>query len=266
MQTRRIFLTLTACIAAMTSLASAQGLPSVITMQTGLQFEGQHVLVPGVSETLSDLNPLGTNNVLMIDDGLRFNFVNARRVINQVPSDRVDSEFRVWQKESARTIGGANSLISTTPFDDYGHRILTVSGKNGPLSYVQGITKITPRYIVVDALVGNSGVPTRSWEMSLGMNMISPDIIRTVLRSQINQPDNPDEHLAIVDFFIQAQQFDRANDELRLIQQRFPELREEIDNSRQIVRQQNARQVLREIRLQMESGSDAAGEALGREF
>ncbi len=231
-----------------------KGIPHVISMESGLLFDGTHFSTPAVSESLPEIMEYGTRNIIVVDEGLRWVFVNLDRIRNTAPSARVETDYQIWQRVHPTSMRGAGVQRGATAFNDLGHRLLKVKDSSGrPFSYVQGITKINPRYVVVDTLTGSSS-PPRSFNMAIGRSTVSPDVIRSLLRSQITKPDSPQEHREIVDFFVQAQLYDQANDELRLLQQQFPDLREDFDEDRRKVRQQFASQVIREIRFQIEAG------------
>ena len=257
-------------LVAFSPLAAAQrnGIPHVIQMESGLEFDGEHVPILKIGEKLADVVPfdqMRPSNILLIDEGLRQVFVNQGRVRNTAESNRVESEFDVWQMVHPTKARGAGTLISSTPFNDLGHRILTTRVAGHVHQYVQGITKITPRYVVVDTLRGNSS-PNRSFEMSIGLNNVSPNVLHAILRSQITDPDQPQEHLAIVDFFVQAGEFGKASDELRLLKQKFPAMADQFEGDRSYLRQQEAAQVMRELRKQVSAGQVVLAKQWATEF
>ena len=102
--------------------------------------------------------------------------------------------------------------------------------------------------------------------MKIGTGTVPADVLRSVLRAQIRDNENPAEYLKIADFFLQAEQFNLAIEELRLIQNLFPDLKEQLDDNRKLIRQAYAKQILREIRLRMDSGQNRLATDFAKAF
>lgn len=234
----------------------AQG-RQVVTMQSGLQHEGLLVTVPEISEQLGDMNFEG-KPVLMIVDGLTRTFVNVARVSRLAASGRSDSEIEIWQRTYDGKPGAA-PFLGATPFTLKGHRVLTVNSTRGPAQYVQGITKLHPRYVEVESLSGGTVLSPREWAMSLAIGTVPSNVIRSVMENEIIDPNRITAWLEIVEFFVRAERYQEADDELLRIKLKFPQQAALIDEKRTLVRQEFAKQQLREILLQLESGqSDLA--------
>ncbi len=186
-------------------------------------------------------------------------------MLNIGDSTRNEIELPVFQRPFPGG-AGVGSILNVGPFNEHGHRELTIALSGiPPVTYVQGITKVTPRYCEVQTLVGTKTIP-KQWDMKIGTGTVPPDVLRSVLRAQIRDPENPAEYRKIADFFLEARQFNRALEELRFILQVFPDLKEQIDDDRELIRQAYAQQILREVRLRLDSGQTELGISFARAF
>ncbi len=226
----------------------------VITMRSTLQYVGKINNVAAISEQVSDTNPTAVKQIVFIDDGLTRTFVNRQRIGGTVAdSERNEFSKDIWQRVYNGP-PGASAFAGSTPFTDDGHRILSVRNKFGVSQFVQGITKITPRYVELDALVGGASASARSWHMSMAIGTVPSNVLRRVLENAIEDRARLTPFLGIVDFFIQAGRYQDADDQLRRIQILFPDQKERVEENRVRVRQEFAKQQLREIKLMLESG------------
>ena len=226
----------------------------VITMKSTLQYPGNIVNVSAISEQVGGALPTKIKPIVFIDDGLMRTFINRQRIGGPVV-DRVFNEFSkdIWQRVYKGPPGAA-AFAGATPFDEHGHRILSTRNAKGLSHAVQGITKISPRHVEVGALAEGFSGASRSWDMSLAIGTVPSDILQSVLENSIEDRQRVTSHLAIVDFFVQAGRFQDADDQLRRIQTMFPKERERVEENRVRVRQEFAKQQLREIKLMLESG------------
>jgi pimeloyl-ACP methyl ester carboxylesterase len=231
-----------------------QGLPQVLTMNSGLQFEGELASVPAIVEGSSVFAEYDSQQIVRINDGMRFVFVSKNRAANIGGSSRNEIEIPIFQRPfpGGQGMGG---LVGLGPFNEKGHRelVIKIPGIDDPVTYVQGITKITPRYCEVRTLVGADIIP-KQWTMKIGTGTVPIRVLRSLLRTQIGDSENSSEYLKVAEFFLQAQQFNQAIEELRFIQKRFPDLQERLNDDRTLIRQAYAKQVLREVRLRLDAG------------
>lgn len=225
----------------------------VITMKSGLQYIGKIVNVAAISEKVGDTNPTAVKRIVFVDDGLTRTFFNRQRIAQIANSERTEFSKDVWQRVYNGP-PGASAFVGATAFSDEGHRILSVRNKFGLAQFVQGITKITPRHVELEALVGGASASARSWNMNLAIGMVPSPVLRSVLENSIEDRERLTPFLGIVDFFIQAGRFQDADDQLRRIQILFPDEKDRVEENRVRVRQEFAKQQLREIKLMLESG------------
>lgn len=245
------------CIALLLNVTDvrAQGEPKVVTMQSGAQYEG---LVGSVSEMYNGNavpDPFEAKPIVVINDGLRRVFVRDTRVQGGLgDSNRNEVQLDVFQRVSNSSVGFGGTILRIGPFDKNGHRILTMRDPRGRIqTIVQGITSVTPRLCEVKTLVGTP----RQWSMRIGTGTVPTSLLIPLLRRQIKDPADLTGHQKIADFLIQAGYYQLASDELRLILQRFPDderLKQDIERTRQLLKQQAARQILSEARLRLGSG------------
>ncbi len=250
----------TACAA---SVGRGQGAPEVITLLSGLQLEGERF---STSNVFGPPNPNGVTPIQVIDDGLRRIFINQDSIARIGPSERRESEFEIPQKVYPGSSDGYGNLLLVGPFDVNGHRRIRVNDGTGIFDFVQGITLITPRWCQLETLSNPDGDRMRVWTMRVATSSIPDNVLRTLLRRLIVDGDNPESHLQIVDFYLQAERYRDAMDELSLILRKFPDQAERIKENRKIVRQAHARQYLRQIRDRISAGQPKLAMAMIQAF
>ena len=237
-----------------TNLPTAQAQQVVVTTKNGLQHEGELFSIEKYSTGYSQLSPFGSGNlIVVVDDGLRRVFVGQDAIANaNGESQRNEIEFDIRQKEYNGSEGTAAQLISLGEFNEFGHREFYIRDpKNVRRRFVQGITKITPRYCIVNVLT--SGDNLKQWRMAIDTKTIDPEILRGLLLRQAD-PSNVNDLFDIADFFRQTRNFDRASQELLLIQSKFPEEKERVEEERIELKQLQGRQILSDIETRLDLG------------
>jgi len=199
----------------------------VVTTTKGLQHEGERFTIEQYSVGYKALSPYGAGNlVVVIDDGLRRVFIGQNSVANaNGESQRNEIEFDIVQKE--------------------------YNGSEGTNRYVQGITKITPRYCIVNVLTSGSNL--KQWRMSVATSMIDPQILRDILIRRAD-PNNVNDLFDIADFFRQTKNYEMARKELLLIKNRFPEEKDRVEEERIELLQIEGRQILADIDKRLKLG------------
>ena len=233
----------------------AQGRNFVVTTESGLEYDGKVINIEEISVERGDTGSRAVKPVVVINDGLKRVFLNQYSLLpNIVDSQRNEKELEIWQRTYEGARKGAAPFLFAEPFNDNGHRILTVRTPEGPAQYIQGITKLNPRYVKVQSLSGGTNLAAKGWEMSLAIGTIPTSVLRGVLENEIVDPNQVTAWLDIPDFLMQAGRYRDAKDELLRIAERFPEQRPQIEAKRLIVLQEEAKQQLREIELAFEAG------------
>ena len=236
----------------------------VVTTKKNLQYEGE--LFPIEKYSAGPVVParFGAGNlIVVIDDGLRRVFVGQNSVDNaDGESQRNEIEFDIPQKEYNGSVGTNSQLVKLGQFNKFGHRDFFIrDAKNNRRRYVQGITKITPRYCIVNVLT--SGKDLKQWRMSVATNMIDPKILRDILIRQAD-PNNVNDLFDIADFFRQTQNYEMARKELLLIKTRFPEEKERVEEERIELLQIEGRQFLADIDKRLKLGQTRLAAAFAK--
>ncbi len=242
-------------IACLASPAFAQK----IRLKDGRILEGKTLAITGVAD-----NPIQSSGgggetkstpILLIDDDLRRVFVpklSLASVISQAPQPMVRIDLSKWQNvaRSGGTIGSVGPSIKIDPFDKFGRRIYEMRTRDGPLSIVQGITELTPRYAKVEGLRGQPRPIV--WDMRLATSSIPKDVLAKILANAISK-DDPQEWMQIVSFYLQAELYGYAQRELEQLIRRFPEkknLQAEVKRLRQFW----AQRLLKDLELRRAAG------------
>ncbi len=243
-----------AIVAWMAVIVSPLG-AEVVTLKNGMQYEGR---VGKIGSLGSDpLQPSGatgqmpTRTIVLIDDDLRRIFVSSWQVQSAVGQPTPVERIRIDQRTaiSARRVAAVGPILRTTPWDEFGRRIISMNTADGPIHVVQGITEITPTYTRVEGLQAKQSYV---WDMRIATSSIPRDILSSVLMRQIDAED-ADERLRIVRLYIQAERYEDAKRELEQVIEDFPDL---ADLQKQVVafQQMSARRLIREIELRRSAG------------
>lgn len=243
------------------SAAAQSGIPVYVTMKSSHRFDGVLEATAGFSTKIEVASGSASYR---IDNGLRRVYVNKRNVTDAepVPQGFTEIEFEIWQDgNNGRSLPGIMNF--TEGFNEFGHRRISVSLPRKPAgrTYVQGISRINPRYIELSSL--RKEKDKSALTMSIGQGAVPPEVIRTLLHNQIARSDSPIEYEEIFLYFQQAQQYPEALKELDLIERRFPDRKEQVKRNRQLIRQDQARQVIREMNTRVRNGQFELAKELG---
>jgi dienelactone hydrolase len=247
--------------------APAQG--QVLQLKDGRVIKGVVARTSSVVENPNkpggQAGEIATKPILVVDDELRRIFICAQRVnniIEQAPEQLVT--IKPWQHpaEGAARLIAVGPAINITPFDEYGRRIYEMQSADGPISVVQGITELTPRYTKLSSLHG----PQRAvaWEASMATSSLPPDVIAKVMAKAIPQ-DNWQARIQAVRWYQQAGRFPEARRELERIIEEFPD-QEGLKAQVGELRQRGASQLLDELELRQSAGQHKLVGALLESF
>lgn len=228
-----------------------------VTMRSGMQFEGVAVEISGIAENplkpMDAAGPVAVKKIVMIDDDLRRVFVPQRQIAAVAPSEtgsreRITIEQRVAR--DGRRVASVGVILRTTSWDEWGRRILTMSGgKQGRIDLIQGITEITPVYTKVEGLMGAGSL---ALDMRIRTSTLPRETLSRILLRHIDVK-NPDDRLKIVRLYIQSERYKDAREELERVLKDFPELTE-LESQVKSLYQLNARRLIREIELRRDAG------------
>lgn len=196
---------------------------------------------------------IATRPILVVDDELRRIFICAQRVANiieQAPEQLLT--IKPWQHpaEGAARLVAVGPAINITSFDEFGRRVYEMQAADGPLSVVQGITEMTPRYTKLSSLHG----PQRAvaWESSMATSSLPSEVIAKVMAKALPQNDWK-ARLQAVRWYSQAGRFPEARRELEKIIEEFPD-QKGLESEVGRLRQSGARQLLKELELRRTAG------------
>lgn len=200
----------------------------------------------GISRKLvvvdADPNP---QNIILVDNGWQKYYVPRRQIPdadvdkNQSPSRPEAFVFDLLKSNQQRVIASVGSVVDVTPFDEFGHRTLTLAGPKGNLPVIQGISRIEPDHVVLEGL---------NYNMAMGMSLkaLPTDVLKKMLHRKID-PQEAAPRFALVRFYSQAEMFGDAFAELDKITQDFPDQKGRADLVRAELTDYFGREVLREL-------------------
>ncbi len=239
-----------------------------VELLDGRILDGRFARLPGVA-----IDPVEAANrpsapgepILMCDDELARTMVSKRQVrgVEEAVVDPGMERIRIPQRvpDGGRVVAGVGSILSVTPFDEYGRRVLTLSTASGKLDVVQGITEITPRWTRVQGLQTEKPLQL---DMRMATTSIPRDVLERVIAKQVD-PGNADERLRVVRLLMQADRFDDAREALDGVLKDFPELAD-LAEERKTLGRLAARQLLHEIMARAKVGQDGLVRALLESF
>jgi len=224
-----------------------------LVMQSG--FRVQQGTVRTFASLTLDAPPPAGNNVIfsfwMLDDGMRRYWIGNR----QVADKNLDVELSQFEKFDLKqkrqggsvTVESVGPFLSTTPFNEFGHRQVTLIGpKQKPLTWIQGITQLRPQSCTVTGL-------NHEWEFSIATSSLRKEELAPLLRRCINL-EKAEDRFAVVRFYQQAGMYELALEELQTVANDLPELKSRCDEFALEARQLLARRLLQELRHRREAG------------
>ena len=191
-------------------------------LKNGLILTGTALTVPGLNNATAhrNLDPNNPANTFwMVDDGVRRYFVSRRQVADQIDNDELARtvSYEVDRETRSRTTGpsavGAFAMVE--PFDQYGRRTVKLRTSRGIVPIVQEITELRPDRAKVESL-------THVWEFHVDTDSLPLDVIQGVIE-QASDRNDPAERRGAVLFFIQAEMYPAAEQELSRMAEEFPE-------------------------------------------
>lgn len=236
-----------------------------VTLNNGLQYEGIAFSTDSLAGGQSSYKEFGIFNIRGIADGLRTVFISKNSIDAIGVSSRNEIEIPIFQRtiQSGERFPGIKFI---GPFNLKGHREFIVPWSPDDLVFTQGITKIHPRFCELKILTGSDNPQNLQWVMYIGTGTVPTPVLRSVLRNEIRNPNSPSDYLRIAELFLQADRYQDAKDEIEFIKQKFPELQDRLNDDLNRIRQVEARQVLREVRLRQGAGQHFTSHSLAKVF
>jgi len=250
------------------ALAAPWAAADRVELSDGRVLEGRFVMLPGVALDpaieAARGNPAGTP-ILMCDDELTRTMVSKRRVVRVEASEpgpgleRIDIPQRV--PENGRRVTAVGGIVETTPFDEFGRRVIGLATGSGRVDLVQGITRITPRWTSVEGIATEHPVLL---DMRVATSSIPRDVLRRVIDQHIDRT-NADQRLRVVRLLLQADRYDDARQELDAVLAAFPDLAS-LSAERKGLAQLAAAKLLDEILMRSRAGQDRLAMQLLTDF
>ena len=207
----------------------------------------------GKQQRVNDKVVIQTFPIVMVTDDLRRYFVADGQILKvdreRDPTLKGQEYFQLEHKRSgSQAVNTLGSVLEVTPWDEHGRRRIVLKGTSKNLPVMQGITLLTPEFVKLEAL-------NYQWETALPITSIPREALSAILHKKI-EPDinNPDKHLAIVRFYIQAGFYREARQELDGIGSRFKDLAKRVEEVRTSLAQAEGRQLLDELKLRQNAG------------
>jgi hypothetical protein len=245
--------------------------------QQTLILDNGFAIGPGLLSVKPSLNQRGSAEsnefgaapkIAVIDDGLRWTHVSTKRSDRQ--PEETQAPFKIQLKNNRDQVcrndaiieGGLGSAFSATPFDPFGRRIYMF--QTPAKQIVQGITEISPQYVRIQALEGNTIQTSVTWDMRVGLSAIPPLQLRDVLMRNADT-NRAQDWLDIVSVYMGAQRYIEARDMLVRAIGRFPEL----ETSRGLVKQLDqllANQMFDAVVIAQNAGQHSIAERMLRGF
>ncbi|NDC62754.1 MAG: peptidase [Planctomycetia bacterium] len=245
-------------LAVATAALPATATADRVELADGRVLEGRFVLLPGVAvdpaaQAAQD-RTAGTP-VLMCDDELTRTMVSKRQVVKaeQGPAGTGLEQIPIPQRvpENGRRVASVGGILETTPFDEFGRRILSLSTASGRVDVVQGITRITPRWTSVEGILTEQPLLL---DMRIATSSIPREVIRRVIDQHVDR-GSADNRLRIVRLYLQAERYDDARQELDEVLRDFPDLAD-LAAERKGLAELAAARLLDEILLRGRAGQD----------
>lgn len=191
--------------------------------------------------------------IWLIDDGLRRIYLHGKGMSDGNPVDVGDLErsIELWQPKplGGKVVAGLGNLLGLSPYNEFGRRIVTVRGPEGPVQIIQGVTELNSRYAKLIALKGK---PSLSWDMRVATSSIDSKTLDKIFKRRID-PTDLNARLEVVRFYINAARYDDAK---RTLQETIDAFPEEADLAPQLVAltEKQAEQLLDEAQTRAAAG------------
>ena len=224
-----------------------------VTLKNGMVLNGTVLQVAGLTPSGSKMNnsgPVPNFSFWVVDDGVRRYFVHRRIVTGheQAANLGANVSFKLKHEKSARTSGfpTVGGFGSVQPFNEYGRRTVTLSTQKGMIPIIQGVKLMRPDYTDLESL-------THQWDYSIDTKTLPAATVQSIIAKSSNR-DDPAERKAAALFYIQAQMFNEAREEVRQLAERFPDMAEWCEEYQQQISEYIARKAINEIDRHREAG------------
>jgi predicted esterase len=230
-----------------------------VFLKDGRVLRGKIVEITGLSERLASPSQSAgaVRPIVLINDDLRRTFISQRHIqeVREEDPSEAREKFLPWQhvRQGGQAIASMGPILRITPFDEFGRRILTINSSKGQVNLIQGISELTPTYAKVEGLVSDQSKFVS--DMRIATSSIPSDVLDKILRRQIDE-SNPEERKRIASFYVQAERYEAATEELEAIVKQFDDdaVREQLAPTVRALKQLSSRRLLKELELRRDAG------------
>jgi len=225
-----------------------------IQLKNGTVLEGELVPIKGLTPSLMrrTSGPPETFPIIMVHTGFKRYFVSRRQVDQQnsdwSPELSPGEVFELQQPKRGRRPGPRKlgSVRILKPWSAYGRRTVEVVTSRGKQPIVQGVTKITPKYLEVEGL-------THTWKHGVAVTSVPPKALHAMLIKATDR-SKPADRMAVVRYYIQAGMYDAASRELEQLQRDFPDYKQRAKETQFELRTLTAKKIIAELRRRQKAG------------
>ena len=254
----------TACIIILLTcfVAAEPCLANKFYLRDGRVIEGSMALLSRVDERAGTPD-LIARPIVVIDDGLRRVYLSKTQVPHSTEEIPLRPEtFRTGQRIilGDREYSVPGTYRNSTPFDEFGRRLLEIRHAGGVEYAEQAIVELTPYYVSVTGVKAYNNVHTAgqtlNWNKRIATNAIPREQISAILMRIIDS-ENLDDRLKLVRFYYAGDQFAAADAELESIMKDWkdsPEAMQRVRPFAMNVRHALYEQMLNELDFRWESG------------
>ncbi len=164
--------------------------------------------------------------IARLDTGWQFIYFPVMQQQEAIPAVPIPPPFRIppTKRPGGRlTVTSLGTVTNIEPFDEYGRRRVTIVTPTKPLEVIQTINEIYPDHVMVESIQCD-------WKFGLSLKSIPVEIIEKLVRKQIKS-DDPAARFALARFFMQAEYYQQAFDELAAIGRDFPDNKDMVEKS-----------------------------------
>lgn len=220
--------------------------PGAVRLQSGIQLKGMvsltRTLDPEVRKQVSELR--------RIDQGFRRYYISSRVSDPAVEDSAVNPslEFSIRRRPGRARMPSVIGVPDMTPFDPQGEAVVTLTLAKGKKETIRvGVTRINRNMVEVTGL-------THRWRFGMALSAIPDGVLFPGLLEQAVGFEDGGIRLNMAGMLTDANRIQAAAALLDNVQQNFPELEPQIENSRRILRQRTASRILEELQRRMAAG------------
>jgi len=205
----------------------------------------------GQALAVKDVDPI-CRNIVLIDNGWQKFFVPRQQIaaagvnLNLVSSRPEGFEFKHLKTNQTRAIASAGSFVGVSPFDEFGVRKIFLTSQPEQLKVVQAIRRIEPDHVELEGLNYN-------WRVGLSLKAIPQETLKALLRRKV-RTDEAGDRLQLVRFYMQAELYPQAFEELDTIERDFPDQQSLAESLRSQLMDYFGHEVLRELNRRKGAG------------